>query len=151
MSTQILSSRHYSAIRVTLIDFLARPNMRNAIWPLAHYIDQKPKQDATSHIEALVLDMYALNCKAYETEYDESCDGFEASFEPHRVLSPIELFKALEAWRYNSVYTLESSDQILSISERMGKSMYLAVDILHHLAEVIVKTISQYESAKWSI
>jgi len=125
--------------------------MRNAIWPLAHYIDQKPKQNATSHIEALVLDMYALNCKAYETEYDESYDGFEASFEPHRVLSPIELFKALEAWRYNSVYTLESSDQILSISERMGKSMCLAVDILHHLAEVIVKTIPQYESAKWSI
>ena len=151
MSTQILSSRHYSAIRVTLIDFMARPNMRNAIWPLAHHIDQNPKQDATSHIEALLLDMCALNCKAYETEYDESCDGFEASFEPHRVLTPIELFKAFEAWRYNSVYTLESSDQILSISERMGKSMYLAIDILHHLAEVIVKTIPQYESAKWSI
>jgi len=63
----------------------------------------------------------------------------------------MELFKALEAWRYNSLYTLEGEDIILSIPEQHGKAMYLACDVLHTVAEKIVKSLYEYEKAPWSL
>ena len=102
-------------------------------------------------IDQMVQSMYAVNCTAYEHEYEEACEIKEVVFEAAPVLTPIELFKALEAWRYNSVYSLEQDDIILSISGKDGEAMYLAVDVLHSIAEKIVRGLLEYDKAKWAL
>ncbi len=151
MSTQCLSTRHYSAIASTFLVFMGDAQKRNSIWPLVSHIKDRSVLSVTEHIEKIVRHMYAVNCLAYEIDNKEFCKPVKFVFEPNLTLTDVQLFKALESWRWNSMYTLEGSDQILSIPEPMGKSMYLAVDILHHLAETIAKRNPAYERAAWTL
>ena len=155
MSTQLLSFRHYSAIRTTFREFVDsnRPEIQAYVWPLVNLQRESGKTfgQMKDYIDLMVQSMYEVNRIAYEYDNDDTCDIEQVAFEPAPVLTPMELFKALEAWRYNSLYTLEGEDIILSIPEQHGKAMYLACDVLHTVAEKIVKSLDEYEKAKWSL
>jgi len=155
MSTAIISFRHYSAIRTTLWEFIDsnRPETQSYIWPLVNLQRETGKTfgEMKEFIDDLVQSMYAVNRIAYEYDNDDTCEIDQVIFEPAPVLTPIQLFKALEAWRYNSLYTLEGEDIILSVPEQHGKAMYLAADVLHTVAEKIVKGLHEYKTAKWML
>ena len=156
MSTALLSFHHYSAIRTTLREMVSsnQHTDHSYIRPLVNYQRQRGKTfgQMMDFIDLMVQSMYKVNCMAYE--YDNTDPGElepEVVFEPAPVLSPVELFKAMQAWRYNSVYTLESDDIILSVPEQDGRSMYLALEVLHTIAENILKHLYEYERAKWML
>ena len=155
MSTQLLSFRHYSAIKVTLQVFVSSnsESEKAYIWPLVNFQRENGKNfgEMQHFIQEMVNSMYEVNRIAYEYDNEDTGDIDRIVFEPAPVLTPMQLFKALEAWRYNSVYTLEGEDIILSIPEQHGRAMYLAVDVLHTIAEKIVKGLVEYEKAKWSL
>lgn len=155
MSTQLLSFRHYSAIRTTLREFVDsnRPEIQAYVWPLVNLQRESGKTfgQMMDYLDLMLQSMYEVNRIAYEYDNDDTCDIEQVTFEQAPVLSPMELFKALEAWRYNSVYTLEGEDIILSIPEQHGKAMYLACDVLHTVAEKIVKSLHEYEKAAWTL
>ena len=155
MSTALLSFRHYSAIRVTLHQ-LIDSNLESEkayIWPLVNLQREKGKTygQMKDFITEMVQSMYAVNRMAYEYDNDDTCEIKAVVFEKAEVLTPIQLFKALDAWRYNSLYTLEGEDIILSVSQKDGKAMYLAVDVLHTIAEKLVKATHEYDKAAWAI
>lgn len=155
MSTQLLSFRHYSAIRTTFREFVDsnRPEIQAYVWPLVNLQRESGKTfgQMMDYIDLMVQSMYAVNRMAYEYDNDETCDIKAVVFEASLVLKPVELFKALESWRYNSLYTLECDDIILSVPEKDGKAMYLAVEVLHTIAEKLVKNQYEYEIATWSL
>ena len=155
MSTQLLSFRHYSAIRTTLREFVDSnfPETQAYVWPLVNFHRESGKTfgQMMDYIDIMVQSMYEVNRIAYKYDNDDTCDIDQVVFEPAPVLTPMQLFKALEAWRYNSVYTLEGEDIILSIPEQHGKAMYLAADVLHTVAEKIVKGMFEYDKAAWAL
>lgn len=155
MSTALLSFRHYSAIRVTLHQLIGSnlEQEKAYIWPLVNLQREKGLTygKAKDFITEMVQSMYSVNRIAYEYDNDETCEIEAVVFEKAPVLTPIELFKALDAWRYNSLYTLEGDDIILSLSEKEGMAMYLAVEVLHAIAEKLVKATHEYEKAAWAL
>jgi hypothetical protein len=152
MSTQILSNRHYSAIRITLYQMIDTDRQREYIYPIVTH------QRAYNHnfaqtketIDRMVQQMYRLNQMAYANNYQEPfTDGEELVFEKALVLEPTQLFKLFDAWNYNSIDALEATNIVIDFSPEQHRLLQLAIDVFTCIGKVIVRKLPEYQNAKW--
>lgn len=156
MSVQILSQRHYASIYYTLNYYVASTKM-NEYCHLLHVARESMNQPYSMRqlLLSLILNMYELNCKAYEQKYLESVDDLltgEMIMNAGILLEPTELYKALAAWRYNSVYCIDGGIRNYKrMTPAKIKNVQLACDLTSAIAEAIVRRTESYDIAKWTL
>lgn len=156
MSVQILSERHYASIYKTLTAYLDAPQKSEYVY-LIHAAREAHRQPCSMRefLLALILDMYELNCLAYTAEYNESTDDLLTCgmILSHGILlEPVHLYKALSAWRYNSVDSIGGDVRSYKrVTPGKIENILLAVDLTGKVAEAIVRRSEDYDIAKWSL
>lgn len=152
----VLSSRHYSAIRLTLYDGLDSndPMGQKYIWPIVNYQRASGMTfgQMKEYIDQAIQVMYSLNVCAYAIEYNDPFDQNEkVSFEPAQILTAVGLFKALDCWHYNSANALENAAPIQGLSQVETDQLAMILETFDHMAKRIVREMPEYNAAKWSL